>query len=164
MSTSPRTQDTPRDQGGARTMVVVNETTARVISQRARRADTFVTRLVGLLARKGLAEDEALWILPCKGIHTMGMRFTIDAIFLDEALQVVALREHVVPWRATGFFAGAVSVLELPAGLIRRAGIAVGHQMGFNAAADHESALDRAAKVGAAKRPYAVHICTLTSF
>ena len=121
-------------------MVVINETTARVVSQRAQRADTFMTRLVGLLGHKGLAEDEALWISPCKGIHTMGMTFPIDAVFLDGALQVVALREHVVPWRATRFFGGAVSVLELPAGLIRRAGIAVGHQMGFNAAADHVSA------------------------
>ena len=95
------------------------------------RADTFVSRLVGLLGRDGLMDNEALWISPCKGIHTMGMTFPIDVVFLGRDMKVVALRENIAPWRATRFFKSATSVLELPAGAIRRGGVAVGDQMGF---------------------------------
>jgi uncharacterized membrane protein (UPF0127 family) len=110
---------------------VVDETSLTVVAERVMRADTFLTRLVGLLGRGGLTESEALWIAPCKGIHTMGMSFPIDVLFLDDDLKVVATRENVAPWRATRFFRTATSVLELRAGSIRRSGVAVGNQMGF---------------------------------
>jgi hypothetical protein len=110
---------------------VVDETTRTVVAERVQRADTFLTRLVGLLGRDGLAPDEALWISPCKGIHTIGMRFTIDAIFLDEELRVVGVRERVAPWRATRFVSRATSVLELPEGAVARTGVSVGDQLGF---------------------------------
>ncbi len=114
-----------------RLTAVVNETTRTVVAERMQRADTFMKRLVGLLGRDGLEQDEALWITPCKGIHTMGMRFSIDALFLDDGLKVVDVRERVAPWKSTGFIKGAVSVLELPAGAIRRTAVSVGHQIGF---------------------------------
>ena len=115
----------------------LDETRRTVVAGRVRRADTFLTRLRGLLGTDGLAEDEALWITPCKGIHTIGMTFPIDAVFLDGDRRVVALREQVVPWRATRFIKGASSVLELPAGSIRRTGIAVGNQLDFVEGEDH---------------------------
>ena len=114
-----------------RLTAVVNETTRTVVAERMQRADTFMKRLVGLLGRDGMEEDEALWITPCKGIHTMGMRFPIDALFLDDRLKVVGVREHVAPWKSTGFIKGAASVLELPAGAVQRTAVDVGHQMGF---------------------------------
>jgi len=127
-----RIVDTP-DGGSTRICLtaVVDETTRTVVAERMQRADTFMKRLVGLLGRDGMEEDEALWISPCKGIHTMGMRFPIDAIFLDNGLRVVGLREHVAPWKSTGFIKGAASVLELPAGSIRKTTVSVGHQLGF---------------------------------
>jgi uncharacterized protein len=109
----------------------LDETRRTVVAERVMRADTFLSRLIGLLGRDRLTESEALWIHPCKGIHTIGMSFAIDAIFLDKDLRVVALRENVAPWRATRFFRTATSVLELPAGSIRRGGVSVGDQMGF---------------------------------
>ena len=125
-------EDVPSGTGKRiRVSAVVDETCRKVLAERVQRADTFLSRLVGLLGRDGLAEGEALWISPCKGIHTMGMSFPIDAIFLDGDLRVVALRHRVRPWRATRFIKGAVSVLELPAGSILMSGVAVGDQMGF---------------------------------
>jgi len=109
----------------------LDETSRTVVAERVMRADTFVSRLVGLLGRDGLMDNEALWISPCKGIHTMGMTFPIDVVFLGRDMKVVALRENIAPWRATRFFKSATSVLELPAGAIRRGGVAVGDQMGF---------------------------------
>lgn len=108
---------------------IVDATTGAVLADRVRRADTFLTRLIGLLGRDRLERNEALWIRPCKGIHTLGMKFPIDAIFLDRRLQVVALRQDVAPWRATSFVRRAASVLELPAGSIRRRGVAVGNRL-----------------------------------
>lgn len=129
---SARIEDAPTGAGKRiRVSAVVNETCRKVLAERVQRADTFLSRLVGLLGRDGLGEGEALWIFPCKGIHTMGMSFSIDAIFLDEGLRVVAVRHRVRPWRATGFIKGATSVLELPAGSILMNGVAVGDQMGF---------------------------------
>lgn len=109
----------------------LDETSRTVVAERVMRADTFMSRLVGLLGRDGLMESEALWISPCKGIHTMGMTFPIDVLFLGRDMKVVAMRENVAPWRATRFFKAATSVLELPAGSIRRSGVVVGDQMGF---------------------------------
>jgi uncharacterized protein len=79
-------------------------------------ANTHWTRLKGLL---GLSADDfrngtGLWILPCKGIHTLGMRFAIDVIYLDSARRVVDLRSAVKPWRFTAILPKATSVLELP--------------------------------------------------
>jgi len=115
----------------------LDETTCTVVAERVRHADTFLTRLRGLLGSDGLAPDEGLWITPCKGIHTIGMSFPIDAVFLDDERRVVAVREQVVPWRATRFIKGATSVLELPAGAVRKTGIAVGNQMDFVEGEDH---------------------------
>ena len=109
----------------------LDETSRTVVAERVMRADTFISRLIGLLGRDGLMDSEALWISPCKGIHTIGMTFPIDAVFLGHDMKVVALRENVAPWRATRFFRSATSVLELPAGSIHRTGVAVGDQMGF---------------------------------
>ena len=71
----------------------LDENSLTVVAERVKRADTFATRLVGLLGRAGLQEDEGLWISPCRGIHTMGMRFAIDALFLDETHRVVGIRD-----------------------------------------------------------------------
>ncbi len=114
-----------------------------MLAGEVRRADTFVTRLVGLLGRRHLPEGQGLWISPCKGIHTMGMRFPIDALFLDGDHRIVAARERVAPWRMTRFIKGAESVLELPAGSISRAGLAVGDRLSFSKAHNKTQARPR---------------------
>ena len=114
-----------------RLSAALDETTRTVVAAKVRHADTFLTRLRGLLGTGGLAEGEALLISPCSGIHTIGMTFPIDVVFLDGDRRVVAVRERIVPWRATRFIKGASSVLELAAGSIRQNGIAVGNQLDF---------------------------------
>ena len=132
MNTSAMTVDaTSRKNPGALAVLVDGPNPARLADQ-VKRADTFLTRLVGLLGRRELPEGEGLWISPCKGIHTMGMRFPIDALFLDRGNCIVAMREQVVPWRMTRFFKGAESVLELQAGAISRSGVAVGDRLSFS--------------------------------
>ncbi len=62
-------------------------------------ATSLWARMKGLLRHASLREDDALWITPCSAIHTCGMRFPIDAIFLDRHGQVVRIVRNIPPWR-----------------------------------------------------------------
>lgn len=91
-------------------------------------ADTHWTRLRGLL---GLGADDfrngsGLWIVPCHGVHTLGMGFAIDVIYLDRALRVIDVRAAVPPWRFTPIRYEAASVLELPCHTAAQTKTAVG--------------------------------------
>jgi uncharacterized membrane protein (UPF0127 family) len=79
-------------------------------------ADTHWTRLRGLL---GLAADDfrsgsGLWIVPCHGVHTLGMGFPIDVVYLDRSQTVIDIQREVRPWRFAPVRRHAASVLELP--------------------------------------------------
>lgn len=79
-------------------------------------ADTHWTRLRGLL---GLRPDEfragaGLWIVPCHGVHTLGMGFPIDVVYLDRTLTVIHVEAELKPWRFAPVRRQATSVLELP--------------------------------------------------
>jgi uncharacterized membrane protein (UPF0127 family) len=82
-------------------------------------ADTGATRRRGLLGRKTLPSGEGLWIAPCEAVHTCGMQFPIDLIYLDRSRCVKKLRHAVPPWRLSACLS-AHSVLELAAGSIRK--------------------------------------------
>ncbi len=90
-------------------------------------------RLIGLLGRRQLPDDEALWLRPCGSVHTFGMRFAIDVLFLDADDTVVHVEHGLTPWRVAR--ASAVSVVELAAGVARRNGIDVGDAICVNALA-----------------------------
>ena len=82
-------------------------------------ADRPWTRLRGLLGRKGLDADEGVLLRPVGAIHTMFMRFPIDAVFLDREYAVVKVVENLRPWRFAGA-RGAKAVLELRKGAAGR--------------------------------------------
>jgi len=91
-------------------------------------ANTHWTRLRGLL---GLAATDfrtgaGLWIVPCHGVHTVGMGFPIEVVYLDRALNVIDIRAEVKPWRFTPVLRQAASVLELPCGTTAETRTAVG--------------------------------------
>ena len=79
-------------------------------------ANTHWTRFRGLLGRAAddLGNGSGLWITPCRGVHTLGMGFAIDVIYLDRTLKVVDVQSAVKPWRFTPIRLSAASVLELP--------------------------------------------------
>lgn len=92
---------------------------------RAAMAWSFKTRCVGLIRRRTLAAEEGLLLIPGGSVHTLGMRFAIDVVFLDRALRVIGLRQQVVPWRFVLAPAGTRFVLELPAGRIAQTQLAL---------------------------------------
>jgi len=89
-----------------------------VVAARLRVADTFWGRLMGLLGRSGLQADAGLLIRPCRVVHTIGMRFPIDLIYLDARNKVVKAEAVVSPLRICWGNDQTVSVMELSAGTI----------------------------------------------
>ena len=84
--------------------------------------------MVGLLNRKTLTSGEGLLLDRCYGIHTIGMRFPIDVLFLDKELHVIRAVEALPPFR-TCVVRQAIYVLELPIGAIRSSGTETGDQI-----------------------------------
>ncbi len=112
-------------------MKVYNLSRNLQVSAGAARAETFSTRLFGLIPRRSLGEEEALWLEPCSMIHMCFMSFAIDAVFLDRDLKVLRVLENFGPWRFSPWVPGARGVLELPAG--RAAGrLAAGDRLEFS--------------------------------
>jgi len=66
---------------------------------------------------------------PCNGIHTFGMQFAIDVIFLDRKNRVVAVTNDMQPNRLTRIYLHAASVLELPVGTIEATATAIGNEV-----------------------------------
>src|SRR5208337_5413076 len=97
---------------------VLNLTRHTVLATCMEVADSGPKRNKGLLGRNGLGPGEGLWIVPCEAVHTFGMQFPIDLIYLDRKNRIKKLRSEVPPWRLSACFS-AHSVLELPAGIIR---------------------------------------------
>ena len=102
---------------------VYNKTRETFIATQATVADSYFTRLIGLLGktRRWAQLGKGLWIVPSRGVHTIGMLFPIDLIFLSKDKEVVHVEEHVRPFRISKVSLKAVSVLELPPHKIGRA-------------------------------------------
>lgn len=94
-------------------------------------ADTPLRRLRGLLGRRALASGEGLLLRPACSIHTAGMRFAIDAVFLDGEHRVLRVAEDMRPWRLASC-RGARSVLELPAGTCAEHAVRPGTRVGLH--------------------------------
>jgi hypothetical protein len=80
-----------------------------------REARSFRSRLLGLAFRSGLDPGEALLLPRCRSIHTFGMRFPIDVVFVDRdwnELRVV----RALPPRRLARCRGAWAAIEVAAG------------------------------------------------
>ncbi len=117
--------------GNHKAVYVYNQTRETFVATEVTVADTYLRRLVGLLGKtKNWARSgRGLWIVPSNGIHTIGMLFPIDLIFLGKEKQVVHVEEHVRPFRISKISLTADSVLELPPHTIFRSGTRVGDRL-----------------------------------
>jgi len=110
---------------------VVNRTREILLGDKVRTADTFLSRLVGLLGTAAIAEGGGLWIVPCRSVHTLGMRYPIDVAFLDALGVVVGIQEGLPPNRIGRVFRDARGALELCAGTLAATGTAPGDLLEF---------------------------------
>lgn len=99
-------------------MRAINVTRGTVLADRLTVAADFRGRLVGLLGRASLEKGEALVLSPCRSIHTFGMRFPIDVIFLDPGQTVVKTVFGLPPFRICLGGRDSWGVIELPSGIL----------------------------------------------
>ena len=111
----------------------------RVLAGRARVAASLFSRMVGLLTRASLDEDEALVIPAGQAIHTIGMRFPIDVAFVNQAWCVVAMRHALPPGRLTPVIWQAAAAIEFAAGTLRRCGVRLGDHLSFQTSGTNAS-------------------------
>lgn len=112
-------------------MRVVNRTRGFVLGEKVRTAGTLLSRLVGLLGTAGIGDGEGLWIVPCRCVHTLGMRFPIDVAFLDARGVVVGILPGLPPNRVGRRFRGARGALELRSGILFATGTVPGDRLEF---------------------------------
>jgi len=112
----------------ATTLALVNQRTDEALADCVEVAVTRRDRRKGLLGRNGLAASSALVLAPCLAIHTMFMRFDIDAVFVDDDGRAVKVVRNLAPWRisATPF---AHAVVELPGGSLSARRVDVGDRL-----------------------------------
>jgi uncharacterized membrane protein (UPF0127 family) len=87
----------------------------RVAGVRVPVAERFLVRLLGLAFLERAQAGAGLLIPRCRCVHTFGMRFDLDLVFLDPGDREIR-RAHAVPPRRVVWERGAAAVLELPAG------------------------------------------------
>ncbi len=97
-----------------RSYCVYNQTRECFLSLGVTAADTTFARLKGLIGRMRLRFDEGIWVVPSRGIHTLGVLFPLDLIYLDENYLVIHVIESFPAFRVAPLRTHAASVLELP--------------------------------------------------
>jgi uncharacterized membrane protein (UPF0127 family) len=123
------TAECKKDKMTSRTYCVYNQTRESFLSLGVTPADTTFSRLRGLIGRLKLRVDEGLWIVPSCGVHTMGVLFPLDLIYLNESHQVIHLIEHFPRFRIAPLRTQASSVLELPTHTIYSSQTQAGDQL-----------------------------------
>ena len=109
---------------------LMNARTGRLVASAVEVADTRARRRRGLLGRDRLDPCAALVLTPCFIIHTLSMRFAIDALFLDREGIVLRMVSNLEPARIA-LARRAHSVVELAAGVIASRDVAVGDRLYF---------------------------------
>jgi uncharacterized membrane protein (UPF0127 family) len=92
-------------------------------------------RMRGLLGRRPLRTGEGLWLTRCASVHTVGMRYALDLLYLDRHRVVVKMVRALPPGRFSLAF-GADSVIELPAGSLQMLGLQCGDRCEWREIAD----------------------------
>jgi len=103
--------------------------TGRVLVDHVDVTTRMFERMCGLLGRDGLAPGQAMYIAPCNGIHTIGMRFDLDLIFVGRDLEIVRIVRRVSPGRIVSGGRAARGVIELQAGWFPEDALAVGDRV-----------------------------------
>ena len=92
-------------------------------------AETFFSRLRGLMGRSRLAEGRGLLLAPCNSIHMLFMRFAIDVIYIDKEFCIKKIARNVPAWLGMSFCFGAWGALEMTGGEADRLKLRVGQKL-----------------------------------
>lgn len=92
-------------------------------------ADSFTSRLKGLMFRTKPLVNEALIIKPCNSIHMFFMFFAIDVVFINDEHRIIKTVTHLKPWRIVWPVKGATAAIELPVGTVQKYELAPGKHL-----------------------------------
>ena len=92
-------------------------------------ADSFLTRLAGLMFRKKLPSATGLLLFPCNSVHMCFMRFAIDVVYLDKDYKILKIVKDLKPWIGLSMCHKAWATLELNAGEADKLGHEVGRKL-----------------------------------
>lgn len=100
----------------------VNGSQGTILALQARKAATVWSRLRGLIGTEPgeFSPGQGLWLVPANWIHTFGLRFPIDVVYLDAEMRIVDVAGPLRPGRIAPLKLKARSVLELPAGTLEQ--------------------------------------------
>ena len=107
-------------------MQAYNHTRQRYLAEHGPVANRPWARMRGLIGRTSLQPKEGLLLIGTKGIHTIGMRFSIDVLFLNADGWVIHSIHSLKPFRISPYVKNATMVIELPVGVLRETGTQVG--------------------------------------
>ena len=102
-----------REKNSHRGYCVFNKTRESFLSLNVGSADTHLGRLKGLVGQFRIRPDEGIWVTPSRGIHTIGVLFAIDLIYLNAEHRVIHLAESFGTFRIGPLRTDCSSVLEL---------------------------------------------------
>ncbi len=115
--------------GSAPMIRIRNDTRGVLLASNACLATTPGERRRGLIGRDGLEPGEALIIPRCRQVHTFGMRFTIDVLFVDGSGTVVRACRGLLPRRISPVARRARQAIEFPGGALDRTGTVEGDRL-----------------------------------
>ncbi len=103
-----------------------------LLASRVLMAATSTERRRGLLGRQSLSPDEGIYLSPCEWVHTFGMQFPIDILFLSSEGKVLALHHGLKPNRLSKIAFRAFGVLELSQGRLAATATEIGDTVQFS--------------------------------
>jgi uncharacterized membrane protein (UPF0127 family) len=104
----------PGHPGGVRALWIGG----KEVLPRVRLLDRFWARVAGLAGRPPPPDGQAVALRPCRAVHTCGMRYPIDILFLDRSDRVLRTVRGLPPWRVADGGPGACTTVEWPAGRV----------------------------------------------
>jgi uncharacterized membrane protein (UPF0127 family) len=119
--------------------VALRTVDGRWIARDVRMGCSLASRCLGLMRTKSLSEQQGLLLTPGRPVHTLGLRFAIDVVFLSRQMCVLALMPFVPPWSVRAAPPGTGRVLELAAGRIASVGLTPGTFLLVESSVDDEA-------------------------
>ena len=89
-------------------------------------ANSFFTRLAGLMFRKELPKGTGLLLTSCNSVHMCFMCFAIDVVYIDKEYNIIKVVKNLKPWVGLSRCSKAWGALEMTAGEAERCGLEVG--------------------------------------
>jgi uncharacterized membrane protein (UPF0127 family) len=114
---------------------LLNQSKQTVLASEVELADTSWSRMKGLLGQtsESFTAGKGLWITPSQGVHTIGMKFPIDVVYLDKGHRVIHISHSLPPFRIAAIKLKARSVVELPAGTLAQTRTSIGDVLEISA-------------------------------